>query len=66
MIINDSMLEMSPEEALKMASKLMESALLVMDRSKRLPDAYDYNTFVGCDPEGRFGRTFKVRIGSVK
>lgn len=63
MIVNGSMIEVTPDEAIVLATRLLASAQKVKEASRKLPDAYCYERFSGVDTEGKQVETFRVRIG---
>jgi hypothetical protein len=61
----DFSLNITPEEAINLAKKLLDSAELVMDRRKRLSGAYDYQNVVGTNLMGDETAVLRIRIGNL-
>lgn len=55
--------EMSPEEAIALATELLMRAQRVQSMRQKLPGAYEFYTMSGADPEKQVATRVKIRIG---
>lgn len=58
-------LELTPDEAISLASLLLKEALLVKNAQRKLPDAYEYVRLPAFSPDGTESRILNIRLGAL-